>query len=97
MKLEANDVKKIAQLAKLSIDESELEDYIADLSNILRLVDKMNEVDTRSIEPLAHPFDISQRLREDKVTEHNQSKVFQDMAPLTEAGLYLVPSVIDSE
>lgn len=57
----------------------------------------MNQVDTTDIEPLAHPLDIPQRLREDKVTEPNLRDKFQAIAPQVESGLYLVPKVIEDE
>jgi len=55
----------------------------------------MNAVDTKDIQPMAHPLDATQRLREDKVTEENQRDKFQAVAPSAEKGLYLVPKVIE--
>lgn len=95
MSLAAEDVKKIAHLARLSIDEEAIERYAKDLSGILNFVEQMNAVDTSDIEPLAHPLDQSQRLRTDAVTEKNQRELFQAHAPLVEAGFYLVPKVIE--
>ena len=57
----------------------------------------MNQIDTQGIEPQAHPLDAKQRLRNDEVTEINQRELFMSIAPETEAGLYLVPKVIDAE
>ena len=95
MKISSEEVLKIARLAKLQINDAELEQYALDLSNIMSLVDQMNKVETKDIEPMAHPQDLVQRLREDKVTETNQREKFQTIAPLAEKGLYLVPKVIE--
>ncbi|MBT7408766.1 MAG: Asp-tRNA(Asn)/Glu-tRNA(Gln) amidotransferase subunit GatC [Methylococcales bacterium] len=95
MSLNSSDIEKIAQLAKLNINQDKQADYLKNLGNILQLVDKMQTVDTDKIAPMAHPLDGMQRLRTDEVTEKNQRKVFQEIAPATEAGLYLVPKVIE--
>lgn len=95
MSLKSEDVRRIASLARLHIDEQEVNQYAADLSNILDLVEQMNQVDTSGIEPLSNPHDATQRLREDEVTEPNQRDAFQAIAPDVEAGLYRVPRVIE--
>jgi aspartyl-tRNA(Asn)/glutamyl-tRNA(Gln) amidotransferase subunit C len=95
MPISPEDVLKIAQLAKLKIRDDEGEQYATDLSNIMTLVDQMNSVDTKSIEPMAHPLEVTQRLRVDKVTETNQRDKFQSIAPNIDKGLYLVPKVIE--
>ena len=95
MSLGPDDVKNIAHLALLDIDEKNLEGYTSSLSSILGLVEQMNEVDTNNVKPMAHPMDVSQRLRADEVLEVNQREAFQKIAPKTEDGLYLVPQVIE--
>ena len=95
MSLTASDVKKIAYLARLGIDEPQIDGYARDLSNILDLMTQMGQQDTTGVTPMAHPLDQMQRLREDIVTETDQREHFQTIAPQTEAGLYLVPKVID--
>ena len=95
MSLTPDDVKKIAHLARLGINESDMDDYASNLSNILHLVDQMNSIDTSNVSPMAHPQDVCQRLRADDVLEENQRERFQKIAPLTENGLYLVPQVIE--
>ncbi len=97
MSLTADDVKKIAHLARLTMSEQDIALYLPQLSNILALVEQMNQADTTHIEPLANPLDLSQRMRTDRVTEINQRDAFQAIAPRVEAGLYLVPKVIDGE
>ena len=95
MSLTAEEVRKIAYLARLSIQEENIQTYADNLSGILDLVAQMDAVDTDNIEPMAHPQDVSQRLRKDKVTEVNQREKFLKNAPATEAGLFLVPKVIE--
>ena len=95
MSLEKQDVEKIAHLAMLAIDDKDVPEYVSELSRILELVEQMDAVDTDGIEPMAHPQDVSQRLREDKETESNQRDDFQKNAPLVEQGLFLVPRVIE--
>ncbi|MDH5764550.1 MAG: Asp-tRNA(Asn)/Glu-tRNA(Gln) amidotransferase subunit GatC [Gammaproteobacteria bacterium] len=95
MSLKADDVKKIAHLARLNINESDIDDYATNLSSILDLVEQMNSIDTSNVTPMAHPQDLAQRLRPDEVLEENQRERFQKIAPATENGLYLVPKVIE--
>jgi aspartyl-tRNA(Asn)/glutamyl-tRNA(Gln) amidotransferase subunit C len=95
MSLSATEVKKIAHLARLGIDEQDISAYAADLSNILSLMEQMGALDTSEVQPMAHPLDQVQRLRADVVSEQNQREHFQSIAPQVEAGLYLVPKVIE--
>lgn len=95
MSLSKDDVKKIAHLARLSLSEEELILYSAQLSNILDFAEQMQQAATDHIEPIAHPLDLGQRLRPDIVTEPDQRKETQIIAPQVEAGLYLVPQVIE--
>lgn len=95
MSIERGDVEKIAYLARIQVTDAQLDKVTQDLSRILQLVDQMQQVSTEGVEPLAHPLDMVQRLRPDEVTEPNQREAFQAIAPATEAGLYLVPKVIE--
>lgn len=95
MSLNKQTVRDIARLARLEVDEAEIDKYQLELSNILNLVEQMEACDTSGIEPMTHPFDATMRLREDVVSETDQRSKFQQSAPSTEDGLYLVPKVID--
>jgi len=95
MSLNNADVRKVARLARLAMSETEIETARSQLSGIFALIAEMQAVDTRGIEPMSHAQDVSQRLREDVVTETNQRELFQSIAPQVEAGLYLVPQVIE--
>lgn len=95
MALDNTDVEKIAHLARLQISESDTLEVAQRISNILTMIDQMQNVDTSQVTPMAHPFDASQRLRPDVVTETDQREYFQKIAPATQDGLYLVPKVIE--
>lgn len=95
MALTRTDVAKIAHLARLEVPEAALDPYAAELSKILALVEQMSAVDTTGIAPMAHPLHMAQRLRADQVSETDQREHFQQIAPSTENGLYLVPKVIE--
>jgi aspartyl-tRNA(Asn)/glutamyl-tRNA(Gln) amidotransferase subunit C len=95
MSLNTEQVKKIALLARLQITPDEAARYAESLSRILGLIEQMNAVATDGVEPMAHPSDAGLRLRDDVVTEPDQREKFQAIAPAVEAGLYLVPKVIE--
>jgi len=95
MALEKSDVEKIAHLARLQIDDNEVQEVAGRISSILDMIDQMQGIDTDAVTPLAHPFDAVQRLRPDVVTESNQRDYLQQNAPATQDGLYLVPKVIE--
>lgn len=93
--IQYSDVEKIAELARLAVLDTEKDRYCRELSTILDFVEQINQVDVSKVEPLAHPLDMSQRLRADVVMETNQREKFQAIAPRVESGLYLVPKVIE--
>jgi len=95
MVLKKQDVENIAHLARLAINQDDIPGYRQGLSDILALVEQMSGIDTDGVTPMAHPLDAVQRLRPDVVSENNQRDVFQKVAPQIEAGLYLVPKVIE--
>ena len=95
MAFDKAEVEKIAQLARLYISNSEIDEVTGRIRDILALIDQMQSVDTEDVIPLAHPLDLTQRLREDDVTEFNRRGELQLLAPKVEQGLYLVPKVIE--
>ena len=97
MSLTATDVKKIAHLARLNMSEEDIALSTSQLSSILAFVDQMSEIDTSHIDAVANPLDLAQPLRADIVTEKNERERFQSIAPDVQAGLYLVPQVIEGE
>lgn len=95
--LTLKEVQKIAELSKLHFSENEIGAFTDRLDNILTFVEKMNSINTDQIEPLAHPFNATQPMRADTVTEDDQRDLFQKNAPRVEAGLYIVPKFVESE
>ena len=95
MSINNEDVEKIAHLARLAIEPEQLETYTRNLSDILDLVEQMNEIDTEGVIAMAHPRDTKLRLRDDVVSEENQRDKFTRLAPASENGLFLVPKVLD--
>jgi aspartyl-tRNA(Asn)/glutamyl-tRNA(Gln) amidotransferase subunit C len=95
MSLTLEQVRRVAHLARLEISDAEAQTTLGHLNGIFTLIEAMQAVDTKGIEPMAHAQDLAQRLREDLATEPNQRAAFQAVAPETEAGLYLVPKVIE--
>ena len=95
MAIERCDVEKLAHLARLGLDDAQIDSSITSLNAVLDMINAMQAVDTDNITPLASPLEISQRLRPDTVTESNHRDDYQALAPAVENGLYLVPKVID--
>lgn len=95
MKLTRQDVENIAHLARLEIGAGEIDGVVEKLGRIVSFVDQLQAADTGSVAPMAHPLDMAQRPRADEVTEANQREHFEAIAPRVEAGLYLVPKVIE--
>ena len=93
--LSPTDLDKLCRLAMLEITPAERADVSAKLTDIVRMVDQLQSVDTGSTLPMAHPLDRPQRLREDVVTEQDARALYQRNAQLVERGLYLVPRVIE--
>lgn len=95
MALTLDDVKRVAHLARIAISDDEAQSTHSQLSGIFKLIAQMEAVDVAAITPMSHAQDVVQRLREDAVTESNQRERLQTVAPQVEAGLYLVPRVIE--
>ncbi|HEY1313348.1 MAG TPA: Asp-tRNA(Asn)/Glu-tRNA(Gln) amidotransferase subunit GatC [Steroidobacteraceae bacterium] len=96
MSLTRQDVEKIARLARLSITEEEMPVYVTSLSSIVNFVDELARAHTDQVEPMAHPLDGQhQRLRADVVSESDHHEKYQSNAPAVQAGLYVVPRVIE--
>lgn len=95
MSLTKEQVEHIASLARLRLEEEEFGDVVDKLSRIVDFVDQLQAAPTEDVLPMAHPLDMSQRLRADEVTEPDQRDYVQQNAPETDAGYYLVPKVIE--
>jgi aspartyl-tRNA(Asn)/glutamyl-tRNA(Gln) amidotransferase subunit C len=95
MPIAEDEIEKIAELARIRIDGEEIAAVTGRITAILELVDQLQAVDTRAVEPMANPLDATATLRPDRVTESDCRDDFQALAPAVEDGLYLVPKVID--
>jgi aspartyl-tRNA(Asn)/glutamyl-tRNA(Gln) amidotransferase subunit C len=99
MSLSASDIARIASLARLQLASDESERMLSQINGFFDLVERMRSVDTTGVEPLAHPVaaleDITLRLRDDVVSEPDNREANQKSAPAVEAGLFLVPKVIE--
>lgn len=95
MSLTLDQVRRVAELARIEINDQEALATQNQLNDIFGLIEQMQAVDTSGITPMAHAQDLSQRLREDAVTEANRREAYQAISPETEAGLFLVPKVIE--
>ncbi len=95
MSLSDDQIRRIARLARIAVRPEELAAVGERLNRVLGLIDQMRAVDTAGIEPMSHALDVVQRLRADEVTESDRRDAYQALAPAVEAGLYLVPKVIE--
>ena len=95
MSLTPEDVSRIALLSRIELSPAERETTREQLNGILGFIEQLQAVETAGIEPMAHAVDVVQRLRPDLVTETDRRADCQAVAPETEAGLYLVPKVIE--
>ncbi|RPJ47519.1 MAG: Asp-tRNA(Asn)/Glu-tRNA(Gln) amidotransferase subunit GatC [Betaproteobacteria bacterium] len=95
MALTLDDVRRVAHLARIAVDDAEAGAALGQLTRVFGLIEQMQAVDVSGIEPMAHAQDLVLRLRPDVVTEGDQRERFQAIAPEVDAGLYLVPKVIE--
>jgi len=96
MTISDKEIENIANLAALGLEQNE-QVLKNDITMIMDYVEQLRSIDTNKIAPLYHPFDLFQRIRPDKVTEQNCIDELEEIAPLFEDGMYLVPKVIESE
>ena len=95
MTINHKEIIKLAELARIQLNDETIKETTKSITDVLCLIDQLGAAKTSDIQPMAHPTDAFQRLRADEVTESDQRQTFQDLAPLAENGLYLVPKVID--
>lgn len=95
MTVKKSDINHICDLSKLRIDENEISTFTKQISDILNMINELEEADTNNIKPMAHPMNMSQRLRKDEAILNNDRDLFQENAIDSEDGFYKVPKVID--
>ena len=97
MALSDQELKEIAYLARINVNEESLSSLKKELEDILGLFEELNEADTSQINAMSHPLDLSQPTRKDEVTEENLREELLKNAPSVKSGLFLVPKVIDGD
>ena len=95
MSLSEDQVRNVAHLARLGLDDDQIAEYAGELSNILDVVASLEKADTTDVEPMAHPLDLAARLRADEAVEVTTRDAFQAIAPAVTDGVYRVPKVIE--
>ncbi|OIQ97685.1 glutamyl-tRNA(Gln) amidotransferase subunit C [mine drainage metagenome] len=95
MSLNLDQIARLARLSRIEISAAEAAQTRDQLNGVLALIEQLQAVDTRGVAPMAHAMDLTQRLREDIVTEEDRRAAYQAVAPEVEAGLYLVPRVVE--
>lgn len=93
--ISADIIKKVAHLARLNVNDDELSKYTQNISQVLELIEQINSAQVDELKPLANALDATLTARADEVTETNQREQLLKLAPATEAGLILVPKVIE--
>jgi aspartyl-tRNA(Asn)/glutamyl-tRNA(Gln) amidotransferase subunit C len=95
MSLTPDQLRRIAQLARIDVPPGEMPFVAERLNRVLGLIDQLQSVDTDGIVPMSHALDVVQRLRPDEISETDRREAYQRGAPAVEQGLYLVPKVIE--
>ncbi|GIT34075.1 MAG: glutamyl-tRNA(Gln) amidotransferase subunit C [Gammaproteobacteria bacterium] len=95
MSIKKSEIAYISSLSKLKMEDVEMDNYTRQISDILKMIQQLEKVDTDDIEPMAHPLNMKQRLRADVITEENHRDLYQNNAVEFEEGFYKVPKVID--
>ena len=95
MSIDKSDIEHLCNLSKLNLDEEEQSVFLSQMQSILDMIEELQEVDTGDIEPMAHPLQMTQRLRDDEVTEFNDREKYQENTDFVEDGFYKVPKVIE--
>ena len=95
MSLTPEQISQVAHLARLELKPEQVTKYAGEISRILDLVGELAKAGTDAVSPMAHPLDMTQRLRPDVVSESDRRQAFQEIAPQVKEGLYLVPKVIE--
>lgn len=95
MSLDQRTVENVAHLARLALSPEQAANMTAQLERILGVIAEMQAIPTEGVAPMAHPLDLSQRLRPDAVANADERETLMHNAPAQAAGLFLVPKVIE--
>jgi aspartyl-tRNA(Asn)/glutamyl-tRNA(Gln) amidotransferase subunit C len=97
MSVTRKQVEHIAELARLNLDENELEEYTTQLNQILEYVEKLNELDTENVKPLSHPVEGTNVFREDELKPSISREEALKNAPSKDEEFFKVPKVIGGD
>ena len=95
MKISEQDLKNISLLSKIKIDDETSSSLVQDLESILTMVNKMEELDTSKVNPLTHPIENTQTLREDEERKDIERDKLQELSKGKDSGFYITPKVIE--
>ena len=95
MKITKQDLKNISLLSKIKIDDETSSSLMQDLESILTMVNKMEELDTLKVNPLIHPIENTQTLREDEERKDIERDKLQELSKGKDSGFYITPKVIE--
>jgi aspartyl-tRNA(Asn)/glutamyl-tRNA(Gln) amidotransferase subunit C len=94
-KLDESQIRKVAKLSRLELTEAEVEEFAGQISSILDYVEKMNELNTEGIEPLAHCLPIANVFRHDEIKESLETQRVLTNAPESENEFFKVPKILE--
>ena len=95
MSIDKDKIKHTAKLARISLDEKQIESLSKDLSNIFNFIEKLNKIDTEKVKPLTSILDHTLRDREDKVTDGGIRDKILENSPSKNEEFFIVPKVIE--
>lgn len=94
-KIELDDVKKLAKLSRLEFTNQELENFVGEFEKTLEYVDKINSVDTSSVDLKESTFNAEHELRQDVIKPSFSQQEIIENAPQSEDGAFLVPTTVE--
>lgn len=94
MKISSEEVAKVARLARLDLPQDKVEQYAAQLGDILGYMDKLAELDTASVEPMYSPVDQVSVMRDDVVKKDYAREDILKNAPETDGAFFIVPRIV---
>lgn len=95
MKIDSNAIKRIARLARIRVTESKYEMYAKEISNIVEVIDQLQEVDTKGLEPVVSVSAHRTPLRSDNITDGNCDSEILSNSPKSKFGYFVVPKVVE--
>jgi aspartyl-tRNA(Asn)/glutamyl-tRNA(Gln) amidotransferase subunit C len=95
MSIDAATVRRIAHLARIAVEDSEVEKMRSEINAILAFVEQLSEVDVEGVEPMTSVTPMVMKKRADEVTDGGIAEIVVGNAPATEDHFFLVPKVVE--